>query len=195
MTVALDLFAQKGFNGVSVRDICGALGLKESALYYHFRNKEALLTALYGRVDELIARMRITFDTAFAGVTEVSSKAMCAVAAGFLRNYYCDLYVSKLLAMLDIGRMSDPMANRIYQKLYYDLPLEQCGKIFSQMKERRIIGDFDTDYLAEEYLCKITFAFDRFVLGNPERDEGIRRAEEEVVRQIAIFYERIREKD
>ncbi|MBR6850645.1 MAG: helix-turn-helix transcriptional regulator, partial [Lachnospiraceae bacterium] len=39
--VSLDLFSKRGFSAVSVRDICGALNLKESALYYHFKNKEA----------------------------------------------------------------------------------------------------------------------------------------------------------
>lgn len=40
INVALELFSKKGYSGVSVRDICGELGLKESALYYHFKNKE-----------------------------------------------------------------------------------------------------------------------------------------------------------
>ena len=43
---ALALFAQRGYDGVSVRDICKQVGIKESSLYYHFPSKQAILTTL-----------------------------------------------------------------------------------------------------------------------------------------------------
>ena len=39
---ALTLFSQKGYNGVSVREIAGAIGIKESSLYNHFANKQEI---------------------------------------------------------------------------------------------------------------------------------------------------------
>lgn len=33
--ISLELFAQKGFSGVSVRDIASKVGVRESALYKH----------------------------------------------------------------------------------------------------------------------------------------------------------------
>lgn len=191
LNTALDLFSKKGFSGVSVRDICGSLGLKESALYYHFKNKEAILNALYSKVDNLIMQMKMTFDSAFTNVTKVTGQEMCLVAVGFLKNYYCDETVLKLLAMLSIERMSDQTANQIYQKLYYDLPLEQCQKIFLQMKERNIIRDLDCEYLAKEYLCAISFAFDRFIQGQTDKNAQFEKAVSEVTKQISLFFERI----
>ena len=41
----LDLFAEKGYDGVSVRDIAKMAGVSEAALYKHFKGKEDL--ALY----------------------------------------------------------------------------------------------------------------------------------------------------
>ncbi|MBL8920392.1 MAG: TetR/AcrR family transcriptional regulator [Myxococcaceae bacterium] len=40
---ALELFATKGFTGSSMRDIARAVGVRESALYHHFPNKQAIL--------------------------------------------------------------------------------------------------------------------------------------------------------
>ncbi|MCB9737992.1 MAG: TetR/AcrR family transcriptional regulator [Deltaproteobacteria bacterium] len=42
VAAALDLFAEKGFHGTSVRDIARAVGVRESALYNHFENKDAI---------------------------------------------------------------------------------------------------------------------------------------------------------
>lgn len=43
---SLELFATHGFTGSSMRDIARAVGVRESALYHHFPNKNAILTAV-----------------------------------------------------------------------------------------------------------------------------------------------------
>ena len=35
---ALDLFSQRGYDGVSVRDIARAVGIRESSIYNHFQS-------------------------------------------------------------------------------------------------------------------------------------------------------------
>ena len=37
---ALKLFSTQGYDAVSVRDIARAVGVKESSLYNHFKNKQ-----------------------------------------------------------------------------------------------------------------------------------------------------------
>lgn len=43
---ALRLFSAKGFEAVSVRDIARAVGIKESSLYYHFKNKQDIFDTI-----------------------------------------------------------------------------------------------------------------------------------------------------
>lgn len=192
LEVALELFSKRGFSGVSVRDICGKLSLKESALYYHFKNKEAILETLYQRVEMLIERMRGAFDGTFEDVSEVSTVEMQMVAKGFLVNYYCDNNVRRLLAMLNIERMSDPIANKKYQLLMYEMPLQQCENVFRKMVEKKIISSDVPELLAKEYLGIILIAYDRYVLGNEEIEKGIMKAVEDVQREIGLFYEEIK---
>lgn len=49
---ALELFARRGFDAVSVRDITRPLGLNEATLYIHYRNKSALLDAIFDRLKQ-----------------------------------------------------------------------------------------------------------------------------------------------
>lgn len=49
---ALELFAERGFDAVSVRQIVSSLGLTEATLYAHYRNKGALLEAIFERLEE-----------------------------------------------------------------------------------------------------------------------------------------------
>lgn len=46
LETALELFAERGYHGVSVRDITGAVGIKASSLYAHWPSKELLLAEL-----------------------------------------------------------------------------------------------------------------------------------------------------
>jgi len=41
--IAMDLFEKKGFDKVSIKEICSELGYGRSAFYYHFRSKEQIL--------------------------------------------------------------------------------------------------------------------------------------------------------
>ena len=44
--VSIDLFSEYGYDGVSVRQIAGEVGIKESSIYNHFKSKEAILDSI-----------------------------------------------------------------------------------------------------------------------------------------------------
>lgn len=46
LDAALDLFAENGYFGTSLRDVASAVGVRESAIYNYFKSKEALFEAL-----------------------------------------------------------------------------------------------------------------------------------------------------
>ncbi len=45
--IALELFAERGYEKTSLREIAEQLGVTKAALYYHFRTKEDLVTSLF----------------------------------------------------------------------------------------------------------------------------------------------------
>jgi AcrR family transcriptional regulator len=55
LQAALALFADKGYEGTSVRDIARSVGLSESGLYAHFSGKRAIFDAVFARLGPLSA--------------------------------------------------------------------------------------------------------------------------------------------
>src|SRR4051812_41697183 len=57
--VALDLFAEQGYEKTSLREIAERLNVTKAALYYHFKTKEDIIVSLFDEglaaMDELIA--------------------------------------------------------------------------------------------------------------------------------------------
>lgn len=52
LSTACQLFAQNGFDGTSIRDISGAVGISNAALYHYFSDKDALFTRIFISVTE-----------------------------------------------------------------------------------------------------------------------------------------------
>ncbi|MFE2428527.1 TetR/AcrR family transcriptional regulator [Streptomyces sp. NPDC059373] len=56
---ALDAFVEHGYHGTSVRDLAGRVGVTVPALYYHYRNKQAILVELLmGSMASVLGRCR-----------------------------------------------------------------------------------------------------------------------------------------
>src|SRR5690242_3658624 len=57
--VALELFAEQGYDKTSLREIAERLDVTKAALYYHFKSKEDIVASLvedyFGQIDELVA--------------------------------------------------------------------------------------------------------------------------------------------
>jgi AcrR family transcriptional regulator len=53
-SVALELFAEHGYDKTSLREIAERLGVTKAAVYYHFRTKEEIVASLF---DEQLAGM------------------------------------------------------------------------------------------------------------------------------------------
>ena len=55
LIAALHLFAQNGYEAVSVSDIAGVLGITKSALYKHYKNKRDIFDSIVARMERLDA--------------------------------------------------------------------------------------------------------------------------------------------
>lgn len=72
LTQAARLFAERGFNGVSLEDIGAAVGVSGPAVYRHFAGKQALLGAVLVRVSEdLVSGGTHVFESASSDAERV----------------------------------------------------------------------------------------------------------------------------
>lgn len=55
LNAAVELFASRGFDATSIREIAGEAGVQPASVYYHYPSKEALLSAIVDRAANLVA--------------------------------------------------------------------------------------------------------------------------------------------
>jgi AcrR family transcriptional regulator len=87
---AIRLFAARGYNGTSTRDIAGAVGVTEGALYRHFPSKDAIAREVflkrYRTIAEGIAAVRAretAFDACLRSLVTFLFEIMAEDPAGF----------------------------------------------------------------------------------------------------------------
>lgn len=190
---ALELFAKSGYQAVSIRDIANVVGIKESSIYYHFKNKQAIKDELLDRINLLVTEKTDAFAGAFTTATAVPEEAMCTVAVGILENYLLHPFVYPVIQMLSIERMADKSAEETYQRILFDLPLTQHRAVFRQMIDRGFIKECKVDILADEYYGVIYLAFQRHCIGCNVTKAGREEACSEIRRNILDLYKKMRE--
>jgi len=77
------LFAERGFNGVSVRELAGAANVNIASIGYHFRSKDGLLAEVYRRHCEPMIEERLRGLKAASGLAGTARVA--AIIAAFVR--------------------------------------------------------------------------------------------------------------
>ncbi len=55
---AVELFSRKGYKGTSIREIAYAVGIKESSIYNHYKNKEDILQSIFDYFRDDLSALR-----------------------------------------------------------------------------------------------------------------------------------------
>jgi AcrR family transcriptional regulator len=146
LDVAEQLFMDGGYNAVTLRDIAGALGIKQASLYYHFPGgKEQLFLVMAERMFE---RHRQGVSAAVeTGESDLRAQ-LRAVAAWFGSQRPL-----KLMSMLhaDLTALSPEARKQLEQKAHAALlqPLREC---FVRAQARGEIRAMHPDLLAGCFL-------------------------------------------
>jgi AcrR family transcriptional regulator len=82
LEAALTLFASRGYDATSVREICEAAGITKPTLYHFFGSKAGVFSAVLAGAFEETRRL---LDTAFSGATPFAEAAR-QVARGFFAD-------------------------------------------------------------------------------------------------------------
>ena len=138
MDVALHMFSERGYEAVSIRDICGEVGIKESTLYYHFKNKKDIL-------DSLIAKFKAHIDSLLVHVDEITAepdkkkkKKSDEIGAQMMDSYMMDSYLfdpfcNLMLRLMMIEQFHNEEIRELYEKTLFTDPYEIQLNVFNRL--------------------------------------------------------------
>jgi len=129
LTVASELFAKKGFEATSIRDIATAAGMMSGSLYYHFASKEDLYVAVQdASISKIYNAVASAIETDAAPWERLETAAIAHVEAMLDRSGFRVLVTPLFPPGLDKAVRDALVAQRdrferMMEKVIADLPL------------------------------------------------------------------------
>lgn len=135
---ALTLFSKYGYEGVSVKAIASAVGIKDSSLYNHYKSKQEIFDTILLEATRQIekAKNELTIpDTSdMADKYEVISLEVLSSMCYDLFDFYLkDDIVSKFRKMLTIEQYSSSNVSKLFNEIFIDSVLDYEAKLFSEL--------------------------------------------------------------
>ena len=152
---ALKLFSSKGYKATTVRDISGSIGIKQSALYNHFKNKDAILETL---ISNLTSSAIVTlFDDKDTQALQMQGKALLLSLATTFKLIGFDGQNEALLRLLMQEIYRNEHIREIYNEYFYQENVKKLSGVFFGMMQEDIIKSSDPLLLANEFFAPLFF--------------------------------------
>ncbi|MBD5149133.1 MAG: TetR/AcrR family transcriptional regulator [Oscillibacter sp.] len=157
LETALDLFSRHGYGGVSVRDIAGAVGIRESSLYNHFENKRAVFDEI---VDLCVRQSEVYFHQSglpFEQGDDASvyqgtgTQELQELIERTFQFFFDDPWNVRFRRLLLVSQYADPRCRDLYRQLYRDKCIQAQAHIFSALMESGELRREDPLAVAAEF--------------------------------------------
>lgn len=117
LETALTLFAQDGYEGVSVSAIAGALGLTKGALYRHYRDKQDIFDSILAEMERRDAETAARFALPGAGEEAAPGHGgVAAFAAEMFRYWTEDPFAGAFRRMLTVEQFRSAHMAALYRQ-------------------------------------------------------------------------------
>ncbi len=148
LDAALSLFAENGYNGTSVEQIAGIVGIKAPSLYKHFKGKEDILNAL---IDSAEVRYEEMFGSEkHIGKIPESREEFIKVTMGRISFTMRDPIIRKTRKFLVQEQFRNERISEVTTMHQLDGIQRMYAKIIQGMMDKEIVKQDDPELLSAE---------------------------------------------
>lgn len=137
LLTSLKLFAQDGYEAVSISKISGELGMAKSALYKHYKNKRDIFDSIINRMDELdYERAREynmpegNMDEIIKGYRKISIDKIRIYTEVQFKHWTEEEFPSLFRRMLTLEQYRNQEMADLYQKYLVSGPIDYMTYLF-----------------------------------------------------------------
>lgn len=191
LSEALSLFSVHGYSSVSVRDITKAIGIRESAIYKHYKNKQAIFDTIIQisaeRINQFEQELMNTVGQEEADDTNFSIDLMQKIYCKFFSFYLTDEILSKFRKMMVIEQYKSLELNTMYKEMFLEKTLRYQTEVFRQLiNEKRIDGD-DPEIMALHFYSPIFVLLIRYDSNIEKEEEALKLIEKHIQEFFRLY--------
>jgi len=161
--VSIDLFSQKGFDGVSVREIAREVGIRESSIYNHYKSKDEIMDSIFQYFKEELMKMRPP-EARNMGEMDKITPEIFRQRANLTLDLFKNSKMGKIFIIISSEQFRDERAKIIVLKFLIQEPYSFSKKVLEFMVDKGIIGRIDPSIKAMEFQYSIFSLFLEYLL-------------------------------
>ena len=161
---ALEMFAQTGYNTVSIRDIAGTVGIKESSIYYHFKNKQDILDSIIDRYESHIKELTDILNTAVINMDSTRPLTFQPMKDYFFEKYLFDPFCNQVMRLMTIEQFHNETIQNIYNRYLFELPEKIQMETFRMLSRNGIMSEGDAVRISRMFFSVMTMLIFRYLL-------------------------------
>ncbi|MGN0674371.1 MAG: SAM-dependent methyltransferase [Oscillospiraceae bacterium] len=140
LQTSLRLFARRGYDSVSVRDISGELGITQAALYKHYKNKQDIFNSILKRMeanDKSKAAENFLPENSFENSPDsyksIKLEDLKRFTLAMFRYWTDDAFASSFRKMLALEQYRSAEMAKLYGQYLSDGPLSYTEDLLREM--------------------------------------------------------------
>ncbi len=156
--VSIDLFSQRGFDGVSIREIAREVGIRESSIYNHYRSKDAIMDSIFQYFKGELIKMRPPEARSLENMSQITPEVFRHRAHRTL-NLFNDPKMEKIFRIISNEQFQDERAKKIVLEYLIHEPYSFSKKVIEILVNNGIIDKVDPNVKAMEFQYPIFSLF------------------------------------
>ena len=158
---ALRQFSDRGYHGVTMKEIAAGVGINDSSIYNHYKSKEEIFNTIIEICSEWIDKCGNGIFKEFIG--DGNEKGLLAPIIRLCQKFL-DLFLENETAvqfrrLLVIERSSSPMVQEAFQKIFLDNILDKTQMYFEGLIQRGYLKNVDPSLLALQFYAPMALLF------------------------------------
>ena len=165
---ALDLFSQCGYDGVGLRDIAHNVGIRESAIYKHFKGKQdifdSLVKCMYAEYCEFATSINVTENLTqmIEKYKTISENELLMICNGFYSYFAKNERAAKFRKILTMEQYRNKAIGSLYRELYFENVLKYLTQIFKGLLDCGLMISVAPDIVALHFYSPIFLLLIRY---------------------------------
>jgi AcrR family transcriptional regulator len=163
LDAAIDLFSQRGYTGVSIRDITRHVGIKESSLYNHFKSKDELMGVIYDIFQRELGEKSFPEDNIEEIIVNLTPE-MFLIHNIMKFKERLTPFLEKVWRIIYMEQFRDDRAREFFTGELNKRPQKFYESVFRTMINKGMIKPLDPRILAYQYNYPLTMMAMEYII-------------------------------
>jgi len=169
LEIALDMFSKRGFDSTPVRDIADQVGIKDSSLYFHFKNKRAILEALTESFIHDSEYLMSFMAAAVQTITDMTDDQFLLVTERYVSSYLLNDPIRKFMGVMALEQRNDESMRKSYVEWCIEKPIQFQTSLFEKLQSIGYLKKGEAYQMAITYYAPLFLFYQQYI--NPECTE------------------------